>query len=324
MAIQKTETSVNLRINQLDKKMYDDALAAGEIVETEMYAVDEADDPGTTSLLNEATYNDDVPSDINGIDTTALDIILKQDFILQNLYNPNLLDNSDFTQTVNQRGNDTYTTTGAAFTIDRWILGIGSISVTSSGLICQGTNISSNWIMQRTIYPFGKVYTLSVKIAGLGIFALTGTASATTPLTSDTPFGGLIIQENMGRLCAWVVFSKTNIQVEWVKLEEGPIATPYIPKGYSAELLECQRYLQYHSVGCHFYLPYVGGSQWYANLPYPTEMRIIPTLTFTTLAGTIVTSACQLTKFGAKLYGGSNSSSSYQCIIQDIILNAEL
>lgn len=324
MAIQKTETSVNLRINRLNKKMLDDAIIAGEINDTEMYVVDEDEDPSATTLLNDAAYVDDVPSNIGGVGTADLDIILRQDFVLKNLYNPNLLDNSDFTNTVNQRGKDTYTTTGAAYTIDRWILGIGSIAVTANGLVCQGTNISSNWIMQRTVFPFGKVYTLSVKITNLGIFTLTGIASASTPLTSDTPFGGLLIQENMGRLCAWVVFSKTNIQIEWVKLEEGPIATPYLPKGYSAELLECQRYFQWHAKGFHFYLPYVGGNQWYANLPYPTEMRVIPTLTCTTLAGTFVPEGSQPSRFGAKLYGGSNAASSYQCIIQDIILNAEL
>ena len=235
-----------------------------------------------------------------------------------------MLDNSNFKKTVNQRGQDTYTTTGAAYTIDRWILGIGSIAITENGLICQGTQISSNWIMQRTQCQYGKTYTFSVKLSDGNTYTLTGVATKETPLVASTPFGDIIMQDNIGLLSVFIRFSVNNIMPEWAKLEEGSIATPYIPKNYSEELLECMRFFQWHFRGCHFYLPHVGGSQWYANLQYPIEMRINPTLSCTTAAGTFISSASQITKFGAKLYGGSSAASNYQCILQDIVLSADL
>lgn len=38
--------------------------------------------------------------------------------------------------------------------------------------------------------------------------------------------------------------SPGNVSLDWIKLEHGDKATPYVPKGYGAELAECLRYFQ--------------------------------------------------------------------------------
>ena len=45
-------------------------------------------------------------------------------------------------------------------------------------------------------------------------------------------------------LLTMVVNVSQSITVDWIKMEFGNFATPYVPKGYGAELAECLRYFQ--------------------------------------------------------------------------------
>lgn len=71
----------------------------------------------------------------------------------------------------------------------------------------------------------------------------------------------------------------TQIDIEWVKLELGSKATPFIPRPYGEELALCQRYYyrwgneraRYRAVG-------INGNQLFFFVPLPTTLRIIPTI----------------------------------------------
>ena len=64
--------------------------------------------------------------------------------------------------------------------------------------------------------------------------------------------------------------------LNWVKLELGGEATPYVPKGYGEELTACMRY--YQVTGTVFCAGYVNAGTAYASYVPPVPLRTTPTL----------------------------------------------
>ncbi|KJF38523.1 hypothetical protein TQ39_17530 [Ruthenibacterium lactatiformans] len=168
--------------------------------------------------------------------------------------NPNLLDNSDFVRRVNQRGvSGTITTAG--YFIDRWKLVSGSVTLSADGLqLAAGTVIA-----QILEYAAG-----TDVIASLGITS--GTASAAYDNATKT----------------YTITATTACTLIWAKLEKGNIATPYVPKGYGAELAECMRYFEIAKMGFTYsQLP----SNYLCTTSFKVQKRTIPTVTV--VAGSI-------------------------------------
>lgn len=168
--------------------------------------------------------------------------------------NPNLLDNSDFVRRVNQRGvSGTITTAG--YFIDRWKLVSGSVTLSADGLqLAAGTVIA-----QILEYAAG-----TDVIASLGITS--GTASAAYDNATKT----------------YTITATTACTLIWAKLEKGSIATPYVPKGYGAELAECMRYFEIAKMGFTYsQLP----SNYLCTTSFKVQKRTIPTVTV--VAGSI-------------------------------------
>ncbi len=159
--------------------------------------------------------------------------------------NPNLLDNSDFTNPVNQRGvSGTISTAG--YFIDRWKLVSGTVQITAEGLVLNGT------ISQILENAAGTDVTAS---------ASAGTASYDNSTKTFT-------------------LTATGQTITWAKLEKGSVATPYVPKGYGAELLACQRY--YVPIGEN--TKFFGGIGTAGNVAFvgmilPVQMRVTPSFT---------------------------------------------
>ena len=177
----------------------------------------------------------------------------------------NLLDNSDFTNPVNQRGATAYNTNNA-YAIDRWIIENGTcwvvenfVSVSAGGYLVQRVPAC---VMAET-----KTYTLatmdvsgSVKVA----------EAAGMVLFDDGTHGYHTVKILPGEYI-------------WAALYEGSYTAdtlpPYVPKGYAAELAECQRYFQT--------IPYyLAQNSVNTNNEYPSyfpiqffPMRIAPTVT---------------------------------------------
>ncbi|MEG2923701.1 MAG: hypothetical protein RR848_04435 [Oscillospiraceae bacterium] len=167
------------------------------------------------------------------------------------MYGANLLDNTDFAHAVNQRGvSGTITATG--YFVDRWKLVSGSAALTANGLQLNGT--------MAQILEFAEGASTA---ASVGMYSGTANASynnnnKTFTLTSN---GGVIV---------------------WAKLEKGSVATPYVLKGYAAELSECQRYLQSLEVFISEYSPAADLTFTYSfTYGMPLKSRgIAPTVTF--------------------------------------------
>ena len=195
----------------------------------------------------------------------------------------NILDNSDFTNPVNQRGTAIYYTAG--YTIDRWVLNAGALNV-ADRYIAGGLADGTVYLYQPLLIPkqLGKVLTAAARINGADYALTLDTSKSHTEQTNKVAFTG-------GRLeCSW---NKTNgmfyfritsltsaaVVIDWAKLEVGSVSTPYVPKGYGAELAECQRYYQrftdMHLSGI-VYCP--NGDMRGMGFVLPVPMRIAPSV----------------------------------------------
>lgn len=159
----------------------------------------------------------------------------------------NLLDNSDFTNPVNQRRMGSYSTNNA-YTIDRWTAGSGSpftLTLNKSGLSVSATDnrVQVRQRFQKGILSLDKSYTVAVYYVGEGLRLgnLESQDDLTNPyfFTSNEAFDSVAF------------YIRGNETVAWAAVYEGEYTAEtlpeYQPKGYGAELLECQRYYQIRS-----------------------------------------------------------------------------
>jgi hypothetical protein len=194
---------------------------------------------------------------------------------LRNFTTPrNLLDNSDFTNPINQRGQTSYT--GAIYTIDRWRSWIDNNNVViNNGYVSISGAHFVQYIAQGMIKD-GKTYTFAVCDLNGNIKTITKTAPIETEITEN----GLAIQlKTNDNSFVGIVEAGNYI---WAALYEGEYTAetlpPYVAKGYGAELAECQRYYQKYQM-------LVGSaSGWSLGRIYVNVrpvMRIKPTATVT-------------------------------------------
>ena len=195
----------------------------------------------------------------------------------------NLLDNSDFRNPVNQRGQTDYTNNG--YTIDRWELYSGAVGVSSLGYIT-----TSGQMYQKIAVPTDKVYTFAIENdAGIALVTgipANGIHSATLgnvliKLATISGYVEVVIEPSEGHNVAGAY---------WAALYEGTYTAetlpPYVPKGYAAELVECMRYYYRLQNGTNFIFRIRNQHETnnYAAfdicpcITFPVPMRIVPTV----------------------------------------------
>lgn len=172
--------------------------------------------------------------------------------------NPNLLDNTNFFNPINQRNQTSYSNTDAApkYSIDRWQVLGGTFDVqtrtyTSNSTLGIYGNQFRQYIPLESV-SIGDTITVSSVINDTRqIFTTTipqyGDSVTGAPFLLETTWGGfkMITREaEHAALLTMVVNVSQSITVDWIKMEFGNFATPYVPKGYGAELAECLRYFQ--------------------------------------------------------------------------------
>lgn len=155
--------------------------------------------------------------------------------------NRNLLDNPGFIFPINQRGKTTYSAAG--YTIDRWAIAYNQLTITAQGIVLtKNANLTSHIYQILPTNSSGKTRTLTVATAD-GTFTVSGTIG-TQPVRKETPFGYIQFYIPSGLDAVLIDFSKKGSTLYWAKLEEGEVATPFVPKTFSAELAECQLYFR--------------------------------------------------------------------------------
>ena len=209
----------------------------------------------------------------------------------------NLLDNSDFTNPVNQRGQTSYT--GAGYTIDRWkqtksdvLTAINSGYIEISHTYTDGRRALEQIIPNNHI---GETLTVAVCDAETGNVycksVIVPEVNDSNQYLSSANFGSHSVRLALlsdGQLSYQIMIGKSDIaKVRWVALYEGEYTAdtlpPYVPKGYGAELAECQRYYLHDVSRC---TGQATSTVLYGLMPTPVQMRTTPSVTNLTL-GTV-------------------------------------
>lgn len=202
----------------------------------------------------------------------------------------NLLDNSDFTNPVNQRGETSMQNTWV-YWFDRWVANTErkAAQLTSSGIRLPATNEKNLRILQRV--PLARIkkgqsYTIAAYDASGNVFCVSGVFDG-EQLTGDASSGGKYwLSLNKGdNLTYWycILDAYADITVKCMALYEGEYTAetlpPYVPKGYAAELAECLRYYRKIKANDETFAGYAANGVSYAFIPLTQSMRIAPTVT---------------------------------------------
>ena len=209
----------------------------------------------------------------------------------------NLLDNSDFTNPVNQRERTSYTAYG--YTIDRWKNSHSfQVSVNAGSITVAGAKSYHHFMQAIEKYSFlvGKTVTLAIRCkgasggtAGLAMIDSSGTVYGNTQHTLTGGWQTIVetvtIPGEISTTSLWFsVYTASALDMEWAALYEGfytaDTLPPYVPKGYAAELAECQRY--YYRMNLKS-APCLGSGWAYKTnnripITLPMTMRITPTV----------------------------------------------
>lgn len=211
--------------------------------------------------------------------------------------NPNLLGNSDFK--IWQRGT-TFTSPlpSNTYTADRWRNGSGQVTFekTSNGAKQVGAAVANCELMaQRIEHENGTFdFTFQMKLKSDGPFylaLLSGDGRYQSELfqaKSDftvctATFQNVAVTGNMLNVYIKSGLASAiplTVEVMWAKLEHGTVATPYVPKGYGAELAECLRYYWKSEMPVNIFKTTATPGDYYRSTVYfPVPMRIVPTVT---------------------------------------------
>ena len=165
--------------------------------------------------------------------------------------NPNLLDNSNFM--IAQAGyNIAHNNTNLI--CDRWNRYLTTGEMTSDGLRLTSSSVSS-WIVQNKTLKeaglaIGENVTISIMMNGtkytgtVTLSKVDAAASADVAIENDYIKSTAYIPSTNTDIVTIIIWIKQTCIIKWVKAEKGGVATPYMPKGYGAEMAECLRYFQ--------------------------------------------------------------------------------
>lgn len=214
----------------------------------------------------------------------------------------NLLDNSDFTQPINEHGKTSYS--GAGYTIDRWLLTNANASLTVSSKYILLKASGGTAYLRQYIQPIagmnGKTYTVAVCTNGGLVITASGVLTEDA-VTSETTFTSIAtvttgVTLRLTKLASGMISLRidvtdgNNVSLRWAALYEGSYTADTLPnyqyKGYAAELAECQRYFRRTNAESTYATIGMGmarstTSAW-INVPRSSRMRIAkPTVTVT-------------------------------------------
>ena len=153
--------------------------------------------------------------------------------------NPNILINPDFR--VNQRGSANYTSNG--YTVDRWKVNNGTVKPQSNGVSVTLNN--KGQFIQLLENTLSGTYTATIKVTSItgycvlfiGSHALQLNKAGTFTITENGSITGISLHKSTAGTC--------TINVEYIKLEQGSVSTPFMIPNYADELVKCQRYFMY-------------------------------------------------------------------------------
>lgn len=247
------------------------------------------------------TANSDGSSSVEDItqyqqvgDTWGAEDINQVNKLVNGAVYPNLGTNTNFSNPINQRGATSYTTTTEAsiYCIDRWRIlknttyTVASFTLTAPSYAARACGMWQSHEMGAhqlsigddvtvSIYANGKLHTPTMKVIDRDLYD----AFANVPASYDCDDFEIVLctyardntMYNLG------IYPKKPLTVNYIKWEKGSVATPYVPKAFGDEFLECLRYfvggVGIGSAGI------VSGSTFRVLIPTPVPMRTAPSVT---------------------------------------------
>lgn len=225
---------------------------AYQLAAPEVYATDPVDFDNAAGPLTVMTGGELEVRMTELLGTRSPELTAKMDKeVYAQVGNPSELDNDNFLHCVNQRGvSGTISTAG--YFIDRWKLVSGTVQITANGLVLNGT-----------------ISQILENAAGTDVAASASAGTASYDNSTKT-----------------FTLTATGQTITWAKLEKGSVATPYVAKGYGAELVECYRYFWISSMQVNIFKTTAG--DYFRNTVYfPIAMRTVPSVTILASNGTV-------------------------------------
>lgn len=169
------------------------------------------------------------------------------DYLGTKFSNPNLLINPNFK--INQRGKSEYAYQNIGtqqYTVDRLRVSFLNVKTTSNGVIlnASGTNSTGGYAQQVLNYVAEGETLLTFKVS-----AVVGTIQFKN--LDESSIGGALnvtsdgiyqIKGTNTKRIYISVLKGASCNLEWMKLEQGSIATPFIVPNTANELMKCKRY----------------------------------------------------------------------------------
>lgn len=217
--------------------------------------------------------------------------------------NPNLLMNANFKNVVNQRCKTVYDAS-REYSIDRWQYhsaidtGQGNNITVNKNYITLNAGIANNTYLRqvfdndiKNIATSNDMITVSIKYRSNAKFRVatifgncvldtsnTWTVRSFTINVQDKELIDIIIQNYDGSN-----YTSGYLDIEWIKMELGAYATPFIPKSYAEELEDCKRYFVSFKYSAQYWLHgyghiYGSGQGIWLYMPLTINMRTNPTL----------------------------------------------
>lgn len=197
----------------------------------------------------------------------------------------NLLDNSDFTNPVNQRGQTSYTS--VSYGIDRWKTNMGgnmTVTVGNDKVTLSKANGAGDFMQVLPFDLTGKTVTYAIKTGGGITLKSAVVASSSSLIQIDGLKAYLGVYATNNTTVFRIYFndaSEITLDLYWAALYEGEYTAENLPeyqsKGYGAELAECQRYyLQFGQVNAFGFVS-SSAKSYYMTIQTPVPMRAMPT-----------------------------------------------
>ena len=255
--------------------------------------------------------------------------------------NPNLLINPDFK--INQRGKAEYTSDGTVrYTVDRWRSLSLNVKTDTNGILlsADSQNDDGGFIAQELekSIDLETLFTLKVgSVTGSIVVSVMDSASNGNNLNITTSGIYSIGLANQAKKVIIQVTKGSSCKIEWVKLEQGSIATPFVAPNPAEELVKCERFLQI--IPEIYFIPYAStrtafssNGQYYQSAGglFPVEMRTNPTVTYSNIhkANDEVISekvtSVDSNKYGIGLVVIGNNVDYYTLRMKNIIADAEI
>lgn len=202
--------------------------------------------------------------------------------LTNDISNPNLLINPNFK--INQRGQSTYSISpSSGYTVDRWKLWNGTLTVNSDNTITFSATSTSSLIQilenPCTEECYASVYVTSVT----GTFSLYNEDSS-GKYTGDTLLKyGLNYVKFTGCKTFAIGTNGGSITLKYAKLEKGSNVTQFIEPDNTTELLKCKYFYNKLAIYTGYNIA-MGQKNSYLYLPLNQKMRTNPTIVLNKLS----------------------------------------